>query len=81
MLYLHITSKPGFSRTLSFSQTWGKTEILPDGFFFVFWRFLEGFFWRYEQHLRAKSLHLYIFSAIAAIFYCCHAGSFNCCPL
>lgn len=44
MLYLHITSKPGFSRTLSFSQTWGKTESLPDVFFFVFWRFLEGFF-------------------------------------
>lgn len=42
MLYLHITSKPGFSRTLSFSQTWGKTEILPDVFFLLFF----GGFWR-----------------------------------
>lgn len=42
MLYLHITSKPGFSRTLSFSQTWGKTEILPDGFFFCFLEVFGG---------------------------------------
>lgn len=44
MLYLHITSKPGFSRTLSFSQTWGKTEILPDVFFFCFLEVFGGFF-------------------------------------
>lgn len=42
MLYLHITSKPGFSRTLSFSQTWGKTEILPDVLFLFFGGFFGG---------------------------------------
>lgn len=62
MLYLHITSKPGFSRTLSFSQTWGKTEILPDGFFFVFWRFLEGFFFGGMNNISELNHYICTFS-------------------
>lgn len=64
-----------------FHKPGGRQRFYQMFFFFCFLEGFGGFFWRYEQHLRAKSLHLYIFSAIAAIFYCCHAGSFNCCPL